>query len=41
MLKNRPLCIFHPTMNAYSRDFDDTIYMSLLIKDDKLLEKCN
>ena len=28
-------------MTAYRRDFDKTKYMSFLIKDDKLLEKCN
>ena len=39
--KNRPLCIFLPKMSAYRRDFDETKYMSLLIKDDELLEKYN
>ena len=28
-------------MSAYRRDFDETKYMSFLIKDDKLLEKYN
>ena len=28
-------------MSAYRRDFDETKYMSLLIKDDELLKKCN
>ena len=28
-------------MNAYRRDFDETEYMSFLIKDDELLEKYN
>ena len=28
-------------MNTYRRDFDETKYMTLLIKDDGLLEKCN
>ena len=28
-------------MSAYRRDFDETKYMSLLIKDDDLLEKYN
>ena len=28
-------------MTAYRRDFDETKYMSLLIKDEKLLEKYN
>ena len=41
MLKNRPLCIFFPKMNAYRRDFDETKHISLLIKDDELLEKHN
>ena len=39
--KNKPLCIFLPKMNAHRRDFDETIYMSSLIKDDELLEKYN
>ena len=28
-------------MSAYRRDFDETKYMSFLIKDDELLEKYN
>ena len=28
-----------PKMSAHRRDFDETKYMSFLIKDDKLLEK--
>ena len=28
-------------MTAYRKDFDGTKYISLLIKDDELLEKCN
>ena len=39
--KIRPLCIFFPKMNAYKRDFDETRYMSFLIKDDEFLEKYN
>ena len=35
----RPLCIFLPKMSAYTRDFDETKYMSISIKDNKLLEK--
>ena len=31
--------IFLPKMSAYRRDFDETKYMSFLIKDDELLEK--
>ena len=30
-----------PKMSAYSTDFHETKYMSLLIKDDELLEKYN
>ena len=30
-----------PKMNTYRRDFDETKYMTLLIKDDGLLEKYN
>ena len=37
--KIRPLFIFLPKMSAYRRDFDETKYMSFLIKDDELLEK--
>ena len=37
----RPLCIFLPKMSVYRRDFDETKYMSFLIKDDELLEKYN
>ena len=37
--KIRPLCIFLPKMSAYRKDFDETKYMSFLIKDDELLEK--
>ena len=28
-------------MTAQRKDFDETKYMSFLIKDDELLEKCN
>ena len=37
--KNRPLCIFLPKITAYRKDFDETKFMSFLIKDDELLEK--
>ena len=37
--KIRPLCIFLAKMTAYRKDFDETKYISFLIKDDKLLEK--
>ena len=36
--KIRPLCIFLPEMSAYRRDFDETKYMSFLIKNDELEE---
>ena len=39
--KIKPLCIFLPKMSAYRKDFDETKYMSFLIKDDELLEKYN
>ena len=39
--KVRPLCTFFPKMSAYRIDFDETKYMSLLIKDHELLEKYN
>ena len=28
-------------MSSYRKDFDETTYISFLIKDDELLEKCN
>ena len=28
-------------MSAYRKDFDETKFISVLIKDDELLEKCN
>ena len=37
----QPLCIFYSKMSAYRRNFDETKYISFLIKDDKLLEKYN
>ena len=37
--KFRPLYIFLPKMSAYRKEFDETKYMSFLIKDDELLEK--
>ena len=36
--KVRPLCILLPKMRAYGKDFDETKYMSFLIKDDELLQ---
>ena len=39
--KIRLLCVFLPKMSAYWRDFDETKYMSFLIKDDEFLEKYN
>ena len=41
MLKNEAFCIFLPKMTVYRKDFDGTKYISLLIKDDELLEKYN
>ena len=37
--KNRLLSIFLPKMNAYRKGFDESKFVSFLIKDDKLLEK--
>ena len=37
--KVRPLCILLPKMSAYRKDFDETKYISFLIKDVELLEK--
>ena len=37
----RPLCIFLPKMIPYRKDFDETKYMSFLIKGNELLEKYN
>ena len=34
-----PLFIFLPKIITFRRDFDETEYMSFLIKDDELLEK--
>ena len=39
--KVMPLCIMPPKMSAYIRDFNETKYISLLIKDNELLEKYN
>ena len=39
--KIRPLCIFLLKKSAYRKDFDETKYISFLIKDDELLEKYN
>ena len=36
--KIRPLCIFLPTVSAYRRGFDETKYLSSLVKDDELSE---
>ena len=37
-LKIKPLCKFLQKMSAYKRDFDETNFMSFLIKGDELLE---
>ena len=39
--RTRPLRIFLPEVGAYRRDFDESKYMSFLIKDDELSEKYN
>ena len=39
--KTKSLCVFLPKMIAFRKDFDKTIYVSFLIKDDELLEKYN
>ena len=39
MLKK--ICIFLPQKSLHRRDFDETKYMSFLIKDYELLEKYN
>ena len=39
--KIKPLCIFLPKMTAYRKDFDETKYISSLIKDYELLKKCH
>ena len=39
--KDKPLCVFLSKVTAYRKDFDQTKYVSFLIKDDKLLEKYN
>ena len=39
--KIRPLCIFVPKISAYRKDFDDTKYISFLVKDNELLKKYN
>ena len=36
--KIRPLCVMLPKISAYWRDFNETKYISFLIKNDKLLE---
>ena len=41
MLKNRPLCIFHPKMGRYKRNFYKTRFISFSIKYKRYLEKCN
>ena len=37
----RPLCIYLPKKSAYRSDFDETRYMSFLIKNYKLIENYN
>ena len=33
--KVRPLCIFLPKLSAYRRDFDESKYISFLMKEDE------
>ena len=37
--KIRPLCVFLPKKSVYRKDFDETKYMSFLIRDDELLKQ--
>ena len=37
--KTKLLSIFLPKMSAYKRDFDESKYISFLIKDDELLDE--
>ena len=37
----KKICIFLSQKSLHRRDFDETKYMSFLIKDYELLEKCN
>ena len=39
--KLRSLCIFLRKVTAYRKDFDETKFMSFLIKDNELLERYN
>ena len=39
--KTRPLCTFLSKMSTHRKDFDETKYISFLVKDDKLLKKYN
>ena len=39
--ENEPLSIMVPIMSGYRKIFNETKYMSLLIKDHVLLQKCN
>ena len=42
MLKNvKALCIFLSKVSAYRKDFDESKYISFIIKNDELLEKYN
>ena len=36
-----PLCVILSKMSAYRKDFDETKYMSFLLKHEELLEKYN
>ena len=39
--KTGPLCIFPPKMSSYRTDFDETKYISFLIKNEEILENYN
>ena len=42
MLKKiRPLCIFLPKMSAHRKDYNETKYVSFLIKDNEIFKKWN
>ena len=39
MIKNRPLCIFFPKLNAYRMHLDETECMYFMIKEEKVFDK--
>ena len=40
-IKIKPLCIFHPRMSVYKKDFDKTKCMYFVIKDESFFDKYN